>query len=145
MAIKTTYEELAQRVKELEKEVLKQRRAKAILKALGKKYSALIDNSPDIIYILDSEGRFTFVGGALEELLGFTAEELTGKHFTSVIWPEDVKKAEWRVNERRTGERSTKGFEVRLITKREKGRHFDIKYLPVELYTFGVYDKPVSA
>ena len=73
MAIKTTYEELAQRVKELEKEVLKQRRAKAILKALGKKYSALIDNSPDIIYILDSEGRFTFVGGALEELLGFTA------------------------------------------------------------------------
>jgi PAS domain S-box-containing protein len=145
MAIKPTYRELEGRDKVLEKEALKQRRAKESLKALGKKYSALVDNSPDIIYILDPEGHFNFVGGALEELLGFTAEELIGKHFTTIIWPEDVKEAEWRVNERRTGERSTKGFEVRLITKRGKGKHFNIKYLPVELYTFGVYDKPVSA
>jgi len=137
--------ELTRKNDELNQEIAECKKTEEALKASEKKYSAIVENSPDIIYILDPEGHFNFVGGALEELLGFTAEELTGKHFTSIIWPEDVKKAEWRVNERRTGERSTKGFEVRLITKRGKGKHFDIKYLPVELYTFGAYDKHVSA
>ena len=145
MPRKPTYEELVQRVKVLKKQALKHKRTKEMLEASGKKYSALVDNSPDIIYLLDPEGHFNFVGGAFEKLLGFTAEELKGKHFTSIIWPEDVKKAEWHFNDRRTGERSTKGFEVCLTTKEGKGKHFGIKYLPVELYTFGVYDKPVSA
>jgi PAS domain S-box-containing protein len=130
---------------ELNREVSECKKAEEALKAQEKKYSTLIKNSPDIIYILDPQGNFIFVAGAIESLLGFTAEELKGNHFSSVIYPEDVKKAEWRFNERRTGERSTKRFEVRLITKEGKGKHFDIKYLPVELYTFGVYDKPVSA
>jgi len=145
MAKKPSYEQLEQGIKELQKEALKHKRTKETLEASAKKYRALVSNSPDIIYILDPKGNFSFVAGAIEILLGFKAEELIGKHFTSIIWPEDVKKAEWRFNERRTGERSTKRFQLRLITDQGKGEHFDIKYLPVELYTFGVYDKPVSA
>jgi len=145
MPKKPPYEELEKRVKELEKAALKHKRTQETLVASEQKYSALVDNSPDIIYILDPEGHFNFMGGAFEELLGFKAEVLIGKHFKSIIWPEDVKKAEWRFNERRTAERSTRGFEVRLITKEREGKHFDIKYLPIELYAFGVYDKHVSS
>jgi len=138
-------DELTRKNGELNQEIAECKKTEKTLKASEKKYSAIVENSPDIIYILDPAGKFSFVGGAIGSLLGYTAEELKGNHFTSIIWPEDVKKAEWRVNERRTGDRSTKGFEVRLITKRGKGKHFDIKYLPVELYTFGAYDKHVSA
>ena len=87
MARKPTYEELVQRVRELEKAALKRKLTKETLEGSGKIYSALVDNSPDIIYILDPEGHFNFVGGAFEELLGFKAEVLIGKHFTSIIWP----------------------------------------------------------
>jgi PAS domain S-box-containing protein len=145
MAHKPTYGELEERVKELEQEVAERKRMEETLEASVRKYSALIENSPDMIYVLDSEGRFSFVGGAVESLFGFTTEELIGKHFTSIIWPEDLRKAQWRFNERRTGKRSTKGFEVRLTTREGEKKHCDIKYLPIELYSFGVYDKPVSA
>ncbi|NIA29733.1 MAG: PAS domain-containing protein, partial [Actinobacteria bacterium] len=94
-------------------------------------------------YILDSEGCFSFVGGAVERLLGFTKEELIGTHFTSIFQPEDVNKAKFRFNERRTGERSTKGFETRLITKEGKKADFEIDCLQIELHAFGIYDESI--
>lgn len=145
MGKKPTYEELEQRNKELEEEVAERKRMEETLEASVRKYSALLENSPDMIYVLDSEGRFSFVSGAVESLFGFTTEELIGKHFTSIIWPEDLRKAQWHFNERRTGKRSTKGFEVRLTTREGEKKHCDIRHLPIELYSFGVYDKPVSA
>ena len=145
MAHKPTYEELEQRIEELEKESVERKRVEGALEASTRRYKAIVEGSPDMIYVLDSEGHFSFVGGAVESLLGFTLEELIGKHFTSIIWPEDIKKAERHFGERRTGERSTRGFEVRLITRGGGKKDVDIKCLSVELYSFGVYDKPVSA
>ncbi len=145
MAEKPTYKELEERIRELEKEVAERKQAEKTLEMGGKRYRAIVENSPDMIYILDSKHHFSYVTGAVETLLGFEAKELIGKHFTSIIWPEDVERAQHHFNERRTGKRSTKGFEVRLITRAGPGKHVDIKYLPVELYAFGIYDKPVSA
>ena len=126
-------------------ELAKMHQRMAQLDASAKRYSALIENSPDISYILDPKGDFVFVGGALKSLLGFTPEELIGKHFYSILRTEDVNRAEWHFNERRARGRFTRGFEVLLVTKKGKKKHFDIKYLPVELHAFGFYDKLVSA
>ena len=137
-------QDLGKTKKQLINELAQMRRRMAQLNASAKRYRVLIENAPDILYVLDHEGHFVFVGGAFENLLGFSAEELTGKHFTSIIRAGDVKKAKWRFNERRTGARSTKGFEVQLITKKGQEKHFDIRFVPVELYAFGVYDQPAS-
>jgi PAS domain S-box-containing protein len=123
---------------------IKERRLLQQLRESEKKYSTLIQNSPDIIYTLDPEGEFTFVGGAVESLLGFSPQELLGKHFTHVVYPKDTDRVWWRFNERRTGERATKRFELYLMTKAGKPKPFDIDYLPTELNAFGVYDRPVS-
>jgi diguanylate cyclase (GGDEF)-like protein/PAS domain S-box-containing protein len=45
----------------------------------------LVENSPDIIYALDSEGRFTFVNTRAESVLGLTRDELRGRSFSSVV------------------------------------------------------------
>jgi PAS domain S-box-containing protein len=103
------------------------------------------NESPDIIYVLDHESRFIFLGGATKRLLGYPAEELISKHFTSLVWPEDVEKAKWHFNERRTGRRATRGWQVRLATKKGKKRDFDIRYVTVRLDAFGMWDNPVSA
>ncbi|MBW2013033.1 MAG: PAS domain S-box protein [Deltaproteobacteria bacterium] len=134
-------QDLARKVRERTEDI---KQAKDELEKAEKKYRSLVENSPDIIYVLDSEGCFSFVGGAVESLLGFTKKELIGTHFISIIWPEDVSKAKLRFNERRTGERSTKGFEIRLRTKGRKKADFEIDCLPVELHAFGIYDKSIS-
>lgn len=120
-------------------------RAEERLKEFERKYDSLIENSPDIMYILDPKGYIQFVGGPVESLLGFTSKELKGKHFSSLIWGENTSKASWHFNERRTGNRATKRFETRLSTKDGDKRPSDFNYLPVELHAIGLYDKPLSA
>ena len=115
------------------------------LRESEKTYSTLIENSPDIIYTLDPEGRFTFVGGAVGELLGYSPKELLGRHFSSLVFPDDRDRAQWRFNERRTGERATKRLELRLKMKTGEPKPFDVDYLATELHAFGVYDPCVTS
>ncbi len=119
-------------------------RSSKALEASEKKYSAIIKNSPDFIYILNPKGYFSFVGGAVESLLGFRYDELIGRHFTSVVFPEDTEKAKYHFNDRRSGSRSTKGLELRLVPKSREDKTFDVKYLCVELHAFGMYEPSVS-
>jgi diguanylate cyclase (GGDEF)-like protein/PAS domain S-box-containing protein len=45
----------------------------------------LVENSPDIIYALDPEGRFTFVNTRAESVLGIQRDELKGRAFSSIV------------------------------------------------------------
>ncbi len=110
------------------------------------RYQYLVENSPDIIYTLDDEGNFTFVSNAVERILGFKSGQLIGKNYTTVIYDEDLAKAKWTFNERRTGERATSGVELRLksIKGDEAAVPCEVKHVTVELKCTGIYDKPAS-
>jgi two-component system cell cycle sensor histidine kinase/response regulator CckA len=105
------------------------------------RYRYLVQNSPDIIYTLDADGNFTFLSEALEHLLGFTVNELIGKHYTTVVCEEDRGKAQWFFDERRSRDRATSGIELRLKTGGD-GQHNDSarRYLTVELKSMGIYE-----
>lgn len=77
-------------------------------------YRFIVDNSPDFIYVLDAEGRFTFINRNAERLLGLSPDALLGEHFQCIIAEEDRAVAERRFNERRTGQRATHNLELRL-------------------------------
>jgi PAS domain S-box-containing protein len=111
----------------------------------SEKYRLMIIRSPDIVYVLDPDGRFIFAGGALEPLTGYTPEELLGKHFTSFIWPDDIEEAGRHFHERRTGSRATRAHQVRLLTKKGKKRDFDLRYRTMELDAFGMWDNSPTA
>jgi len=53
-----------------------------------------VENSPDLIFLMDEEGNFTFLNKAAETLLGGSLAEMTGKHYSQVVYQEDWKKAE---------------------------------------------------
>nr|HDN00362.1 response regulator [Deltaproteobacteria bacterium] len=110
-----------------------------------KRYRYLIQNSPDIIYTLDKKGNFTFISDVVEHLTGIKAEQLIGKHYTSIIYEKDLEKAHFFFNERRTAERVSRG-ELRIKVGKDNNR-FDlceVKYLTMELKSTGVYDRPTS-
>ena len=84
------------------------------LKISERRFRFMVQNSPDMIYTLDPRGRFTFVNEASEKLFGYRPADLMGKTYETVLCEDDLPRAQWRFNERRTGRRATNGFEVRL-------------------------------
>jgi len=100
----------------------------------------IVNKSPDIVYILDGNGRFTFINERIETLLGYTTEEVIGKHYTELIHDDDLEKAEFKFNERRTGTRSGTNIELKLKCKNNLySRSFDNRILPIEVNSMGVY------
>ena len=77
-------------------------------------YRYLVDSSPDIIYTLDQDGHFTFVNDRAHQLLGYSRDELIGKHYSILVHDEDQERARYVFGERRADERSARHVELRL-------------------------------
>ena len=110
------------------------------LRKSEKLHKYLVNTSPDIIYILDPEGHFTYINDRIESLLGYDCKELIGTHFSTLVHHEDAEKAQYVFNERRIGERASKNVELRLKCKDDGApRFFDTRTLPIELSSMGMY------
>lgn len=77
----------------------------------------LVNTSPDIIYTLDAKGCFTYLNDSVERTLGYMPGELIGRDYTTLIAEEQQDVALYHFNERRTGDRATRNFEVLLRRK----------------------------
>ncbi len=106
-----------------------------------KMYRYLVDSSPDIIYTLNHEGRFTFVNDRAHQLLGYTREELIGKHFSLVVHEEDLERARYVFTERRADQRASRNVELRLKCRGGLGgeRTFNNTLMPIALNSMGMH------
>jgi len=85
---------------------------------------SILRSIPDIIYRLDPEGNVTFISAAVERY-GYRVSDLLGKSIIELVHPEDKEKSKYHINERRTGDRRTKSFELRLVTANGKPVYFE--------------------
>jgi diguanylate cyclase (GGDEF)-like protein/PAS domain S-box-containing protein len=99
----------------------------------------LVNTSPDVIYALDTSGRFTFLNDRVESILGFEREELIGRHYTHLVWEDDLDRARYVFNERRTGHRATRDIELRLKANRRS--QSSERHVTVELSAIGMYEE----
>jgi two-component system cell cycle sensor histidine kinase/response regulator CckA len=135
--LKTIRNALAQKRLKEENRIVSQR-----LKLSERCYRFMVQNSPDMIYTLDSDGRFVFANEAFERLLGYAPTELIGKDYESVVHEADREKARWLFNERRTGDRAAAGVELRLALSKDSARfrECEINHLTIQLQSTGMYD-----
>ena len=89
MTEKPTYDELAQRVKELEHEAVKFKDINEDLRVRGEYLNAILDNTNLPIYLKDSAYRYILINREYERLAHITREEICGK-VDSDIFPEPV-------------------------------------------------------
>ncbi len=103
-------------------------------------YRYLVDSSPDIIYTLDYEGRFTFVNDRVQPLLGFSREELIGMHFSVLVHEDDLDRANYVFNEYRGDYRLSRNVELRLKSRHADGdqRTFSHELMSI---TYGSHDE----
>ena len=99
----------------------------------------VVDASPDLIYMLDAQGRFTFVNQRVETLLGFPRDELIGLPYTALIPEDQLELARFAFTERRTGERATRDVEIQLVSRMLGGTAGDSGRAPVEISAMGIY------
>jgi PAS domain S-box-containing protein len=82
-AMTETEATLRARVKELEKQV-------ESLQAIKSDYREIVEHATEIIFKLDASGQFSFISGEFGRVLGYSNEELSGKHFACIVHPDDL-------------------------------------------------------
>lgn len=111
----------------------KRRQEAAELERSEHKRRLLVENSPDLIFTLDEQFNFVFVGGRVASLNGYRATDLKGKPFLSIVLEQDLERTRY------TLERVSQGacsLEVRLVGRDESAfRHFDVSLLPIDAST----------
>ena len=90
MPDKPTYEELEQRVLELEKSDLKRKKAEDALRESEERFRRFFMNAPLPYQSLDENGNFIEVNSTFLEILGYSIDEVIGKNFGDFLHPDYV-------------------------------------------------------
>jgi len=97
---------------------------KAMEEALRKSeehYRHVIQSLQEGLFVLQDE-KFVFVNDAIVDILGYTVEEMTGRHFNTVIPVELHDKKKKKSTRRRTGHADSWSYEFQLLHKNGKTR-----------------------
>ena len=119
------------------------------LECSEKLYRYLVDSSPDIIYTLNDEGRFTFINDRAQQLLGLPPSDLIGKHYSELVHEEDLERARYVFNERRVGQRASRNVELRLKSYLNEDQEltFENTLMTISFNSMGMYsvgDEPTQ-
>jgi PAS domain S-box-containing protein len=106
--------------------------ANAALGTSEEKYRFLVENSKDITWRIDVQGRWTFVSGNVEKATGYRADEVIGKTIWDFLAPECHDLVREMLHRRLHGE-DLPPYEVLIVGK--DGRH-----MPFELDAVAIVD-----
>ncbi|MFH1350904.1 MAG: PAS domain S-box protein [Pseudomonadota bacterium] len=85
MNIKPTYEELRQRVQELEEDLGRLRQAEGALRANEEKYRTILENIEDGYFEVDLRGNLIFFTDPFCKMFGYTKDELVGLNYKAYM------------------------------------------------------------
>jgi PAS domain S-box-containing protein len=84
-------------------------------------FRALIENSSDVITIIDAQGIIRYESPSVERVLGYSAAELVGVNFVDLVHPEDVGLSNAAL-EALASESGTPGIQLMEVRCRHKDR-----------------------
>jgi diguanylate cyclase (GGDEF)-like protein/PAS domain S-box-containing protein len=94
-----------------------------------------VEHSPDIIFLMNEAGNFTYLNKAVETILGRTLAEMTGQHYSRIVYREDSRKADTIFKEACPG-RSPMTVQLRLLCRNEREfRHVEITAMGIDPYS----------
>ena len=98
----------------------------------------IVNSSPDIVFMLDANGRFCFVNSKIESLLGYKPTELCDQHFRHILDDRDVARGIYALNAPDISADNPRTLEIRLKTRgsRRATRHFEITAFPIDPQTW---------
>src|SRR5439155_439441 len=94
-------------------DMTEQKRAEEELRRSQELYRKVLDNSTDVISLLDLEGHVLFSTPAVEKVLGRTPEEIAGEPFGGMVHPDDLEQCGASIAQALAGE-EVEPFTVRV-------------------------------
>jgi len=122
MAKKPTYDELEQKVRDLQKEAAKHKKVEGALQKYTRRLGTLIDFVPYPIEVLTVDGRVYYLNHAFTEMFGWTLKEMEGKFIPFI--PLELKQETADYFRRLLKEKVLQRHETRRLTK--DGRILDV-------------------
>ncbi|HEY8437539.1 MAG TPA: GAF domain-containing protein, partial [Candidatus Limnocylindrales bacterium] len=107
------------------------------------RYRNLVQNSPDLVWSIDADARFTFVSDTTSRrLTGWRADELLGKHFGALVHESsrDVAEIDWTAG-LTAGAGADADAEGRELRGRVNLLHRDGHPIPAEFIAFAATDE----
>ena len=116
----------------------------AQLKESEELHRFIVNSSPDLVYMLDRNGCFSFLNDRIESMLGYTKQDLLGKHYSELVDDDHLELARNAFNERRTGERAATNVELRMKSRlrRPGSRFMHAQSVWMEVTAKGIYTDP---
>ncbi len=100
------------------RDITERKQEREALRESEEKYRDLVENSTDVIFSMDMEGSFTFISKAIEDITGYTPQEVLGKPFHQYLYPDDLPKLQDHFRQVIAG--NGKNVEYRIIHKTGK-------------------------
>lgn len=97
-------------------DITDRKRTEEALRASEEKYRLLVEKSQEGIFVVQ-DTLFRFVNPRLEEIAGFSADELVGKSFGGLVHPDDRQAVIEKHYRRLKGEVFPSRYEIRIIDK----------------------------
>ncbi|SET50574.1 PAS domain S-box-containing protein/diguanylate cyclase (GGDEF) domain-containing protein [Marinobacter segnicrescens] len=93
----------------------------------------IVNNSPDIVFMLDGQGRFCFLNRKVVNLLGYQPADLLGKHFRLLLDDEEASRSKLALKNPGISADHPVSFEVclRASGSDRATRHFEITAFPI--------------
>ena len=136
MARKPTYEELEQRVKELENETARHKRFEEALLASEEMFDTVVENAKEGIMIIQDH-RIVYVNPKVEQLSPFSKEDFFSEDFPYFIHPEDRTTMIQRYLQVKNGKRFSGYQDYRILDKEG-----NIRWVRVNSTRFNYRGKP---
>lgn len=94
----------------------------------------ITDNVPDAVYMVNESGNFTLINRVAQKRMGYTRQDLIGKHFSQIVAPEYKDVLSAYLQSGISGEESPGKYTVEIIAKNKER-------FPVELNITRLKDK----
>ncbi len=104
-------------VRKLEDKMLDLEKANRGLRESEEKYRDLIDNANDAVIVFDEKGTINFTNPKFHEITGYSVDEAKELHFSNLIHPDDLDLCRGHFTKRLTGEKVSRSYELRLLSK----------------------------
>jgi PAS domain S-box-containing protein len=124
-------------------EVVERKRAERSAVESGERLRVLVDMAPDIICRIKEDRTIDFISSAIRQM-GYEPDELTGRPFMDIVHPEDRRRIDAVLVEKRIGARRAKNQEFRLLKNSKGGNDAAPEVFFVEVSLRGVWDVPDS-
>ncbi len=111
------------------RDITAQKRAEDALRESEEKYRNLVENISDVIFIMDTDGKITYLSPVIKKIYGFSPDEVTGQQFTCFIHPEDLDHVIEKFRKRVVGEYGTNEF--RLVAKNGNEHYVKTSQTPI--------------